>query len=517
MFHGAPTLLMRAMREDANRRRPHYFRLSGTVLIFLFLIAAQASSAGIGAPGLRFFQLISYLNLALIVLAGASYFATAITEEKEQGTLGLLHLAGVSSLGLLLGKSTSRLISVLLVFLGQLPFALLAITLGGITARQIIAVDVSLAAFLIMVANVALFLSVICQRSGLACSWMFLGLTVLLLGVYYGDDSLAVLIRRNYVSANSPLVMIGMDALTTLDKVSIVTRIDEVLETGFDGPIAGGQVWLHLSVSLIGFLLSWLAFDRFTRYSDVSSPARGWLPQSKTRWRLLVGRPWRWAFIWKDYHFIAGGHALALFKLVAYPLLLAVMWRYQEALQTVTGLSFPSLARRTMLVIIGGELMLSASRMFHEELKWGTLPSIASLPQSVVVTAYGKLLGCLLGIIPAAAVLGVVVLLVPPAKGTGDVWSEPGWWLLGMEFLLLLHLTALLSFTVKWGALALAVATLLVVNALLALPVSLVAASLLATFDERSSLISPIVYIGISFCVLLQAMIAFSVRHAAAR
>ncbi|MCA9111104.1 MAG: hypothetical protein KDA52_14225, partial [Planctomycetaceae bacterium] len=145
MLHGAPTLLMRALREDASRPRPHLFRLAGTVLIFLFLIVAHASSRGVSSPGLRFFELISFLNLALIVLAGSSYFATAITEEKEQGTLGLLHLAGVSPLGLLMGKSTSRLISVLLVFLGQLPFALLAITLGGVTAEQIIAIDVSLA------------------------------------------------------------------------------------------------------------------------------------------------------------------------------------------------------------------------------------------------------------------------------------------------------------------------------------------------------------------------------------
>ncbi len=517
MLHGAPTLLMRALREDANRPRPHYFRLSGTLLIFLFLIVAHASSGGISSPGLRFFQMISFLNLALIVLAGSSYFATAITEEKEQGTLGLLHLAGVSPLGLLLGKSTSRLISVLLVFLAQLPFALLAITLGGITVRQIIAIDVSLAAFLIMVANVALLLSVLCQRSGLACSWMFLGLTGLLLGVYYGDDSLAQLVRRKFLSADSPLVTFGTDALTALNKVSIITRINEVLETGFDGPIAGAQVWLHLLVSLIAFALSWLAFDRFTRYADVSKPARGWLPQSKTRWRLLVGRPWRWAFVWKDYHFIAGGHALALLKLAGYPLLLALMWRYQEALHTVTGLHFPSLSRRVMAIIIGGELILSASRMFHEELKWGTLPSVASLPQSVVVTAYGKFLGCLLGIIPATVVLGVLVLLVPPGKGSEDLWREPAWWLLGMEFLVLLHLTALLSLTVKWGALALAVATLLVVNALLALPVSLIAASLMATFEERSALISPVIYMGLSICVLLQVFIAIGVRQAAAR
>ncbi|MCA9075150.1 MAG: hypothetical protein KDA93_08960 [Planctomycetaceae bacterium] len=517
MLHGASTLLMRALREDANRRGPHFFRLGGTLLILVFLMTAHIASTGVGAPGLRFFKLISSLNLLLIVVAGASYFATAITEEKEQGTLGLLHLAGVSPIGLLLGKSTSRLISVLLVFLGQLPFALLAITLGGITARQIIAVDLALAAFLIMVANVALMLSVICQRSSSACSWMFLGLVFLLLGVQYGDESVSQLVRRGFLSADSALVKISTEALNWLNDLAIITRINEVLEIGYDGSLTGAQFWLHLSVALVAFVLSWLTFDRFTRYSDVSSPARGWLPQSKTRWRILVGRPWRWAFVWKDYHFITGGHTLAIFKLIVYPLMLFLMWRYQNPLYTVTGLFFPSLARRTMLIVIGGELILSASRVFHEEIKWGTLPSVASLPQSVIVTTYSKLLGCLLGLIPAVLVLGVVILLVPPSPGKYDAWIEPGWWLLWMEFLVLVHLTTLLSLRVKWGALALAVTTLLVINALLFIPVSLVAVSLVDSFNDRSALISPIVYIGATLCMLLQGMIVFGVRDAAAR
>ena len=86
-----------------------------------------------------------------------------------------------------------------------------------------------------------------------------------------------------------------------------------------------------------------------------------------------------------------------------------------------------------------------------------------------------------------------------------------------MEFLVLVHLTTLLSLRVKWGALALAVTTLLVINALLFIPVSLVAVSLVDSFNDRSALISPIVYIGATLCMLLQGMIVFGVRDAAAR
>ncbi len=517
MFHGVLTLLARALREDARRGQAHAFRLSGTALILIFLIVAHASSGGVAAPGLRFFELISWLNLALIVLAGASYFATAITEEKEQGTLGLLQLAGVSPLGLLLGKSTSRLISVLLVFLGQLPFALLAITLGGVTRRQIIAVDISLAAFLVMAANLGLLSSVLMRRSGAACAWVLMAMVLLLFGVHYGEDSLSLLVKRGFLPADSQMVATSQEVLSTLIDISVVTRLEQVLETAYDGPLVGEQGWIHGTVGAVAFLLSWLAFQRFARYSDVAAPARGWLPQRKTRWKLLVGRPWKWALVWKDYHFLTGGHAAALMKLAGYPLLLLLMRHYENALYIVTGEYFPELSRHTMLLIIGGELAISASRVFHEELKWGTLSSLAVLPQPVFVIAYGKLAGCMMGIVPAVIVLGGLATLVPPPTVRQVTMDAPNLWLLVMEFVVLLHLTVLFSLTVKWGALALAVATLLILNALLGLPLLLMLAGLAASYDDDQATIGPIIYIGSACAAVLQVMIAYRVRQAAAR
>ena len=50
----------------------------------------------------------------------------------------------------------------------QFPFTLLAVTLGGATIEQILAGYAALAAFLILVANVGLFMSVACRRGGFA-------------------------------------------------------------------------------------------------------------------------------------------------------------------------------------------------------------------------------------------------------------------------------------------------------------------------------------------------------------
>ena len=68
--------------------------------------------------------------MALISVAGVSYFVSAVSEEKDAGTLALLQLAGAPPLGIVLSKSTSRMISSLMLLTIQLPFTFLAVTLG---------------------------------------------------------------------------------------------------------------------------------------------------------------------------------------------------------------------------------------------------------------------------------------------------------------------------------------------------------------------------------------------------
>ena len=58
-----------------------------------------------------------------------------MAEEKEEQTLGLLRMTGLSPLSILLGKSTSRLCGALLLLAAQFPFTIFAVTLGGRVAR----------------------------------------------------------------------------------------------------------------------------------------------------------------------------------------------------------------------------------------------------------------------------------------------------------------------------------------------------------------------------------------------
>ena len=172
MSHGLLTLFNRSIRLDARGVKGHAYRIAFALFIYFGLLNAYLTSLAFGAPGLRFFSSICYLNLFFIFLAGCSFFATAVTEEKEEGTLGLLKMAGMSRGAILLGKSTSRLLSSMLLLVIQFPFLLLAITLGGVLYGQVAAAAVTLMSFLAFTANVALLFSVICKRSGSAVAFI---------------------------------------------------------------------------------------------------------------------------------------------------------------------------------------------------------------------------------------------------------------------------------------------------------------------------------------------------------
>ncbi|MFN9970817.1 MAG: hypothetical protein ACK58T_13075, partial [Phycisphaerae bacterium] len=70
------------------------------------ITAAYVDAFSAAGPGLKFFQSICMLNVLLISVSGISYFVSAVTEERDSGTLALLRLAGMTPLAIVLGKST---------------------------------------------------------------------------------------------------------------------------------------------------------------------------------------------------------------------------------------------------------------------------------------------------------------------------------------------------------------------------------------------------------------------------
>jgi ABC-type transport system involved in multi-copper enzyme maturation permease subunit len=456
MLTGTLALLHRALRLDSRLMTAHLLRFLFALLMYFSLILAQLQSYGLAAaPGLRLFESMMLLNVALIVLAGISFFATAITEEKEEETLGMLKMAGLNPLSLLLGKSTSRLINTLLLLGVQFPFTLLAVTLGGATVTQIVAGYAALAAFLILTANIGLLASVAFRRGGTA-SWS----VALFFILYFTAQPVMTGLASSWSTV--PVGGAMSEFLDALGRCSVRNRLQEIFSTGFAGPVLDLQFWSNCGLALVAFLVAWGSFNHFTNPRRVAAAG----PDLSVRLTRMLGskrpRPLNHPVMWKEFEFVTGGARFLLARFLCY-LLLMVLGLVSGAVFDLKG--FGTYAQFISVILLGLVIMEAcfyASRLLHDEWREHTLPMLLMLPVPVHRILLTKLAGCVPALIPGIACL--VISLCFWDGGFEYLWNTlflPSHWMFVIIFVLMLTLTMFFSLVVRWGALPLAIAVML--------------------------------------------------------
>ncbi len=436
------------------------------ILMMLLMVQTAARTGIFGAPGLQFLEYMVWVNVVFITLAGFSYFASAITEEKEEMMLGLLRMTDLNSIAILLGKSTSRLVGALLLLLVQLPFILLAITLGGVGLHQIAAAYSTLLAYLFLLCNVALLCSVVFRNTATAA-----GVTLLLIFLFFFGNYWAAGIESDIASWYNVNLHRGVWPLITKiislwRRSTPIEGLSGVFQTGFAGPIVGFQVVSNLVLGLIAFLLSWLVFDVCTRTEKDPAPTRLWIFTRKNRSsrmpRHVAGAR---SITWKDFAFITGGKFGLLLKFIVVILIVGVCNIFEYESDSKLSWEFEGATLVWVsLISTAVWLAIEASRVFKEEVRWKTLSSLMTLPISVPELAYRKTLGALIGTLPLLAGFFIGLLIVPDKVGdfVAEINRDPSEFgalvVVFLNFLLFFHLTAFLSLVVKRGALPLAIA-----------------------------------------------------------
>jgi hypothetical protein len=438
------------------------------ILFMLVMIQLMATTRGIGAPGLDFLQEMVWLNLVCITLAGLSYFASAITEEKEEMMLGLLRMTDLNPIAILLGKSTSRLVGALLLLLVQVPFVLLAVTLGGVGLLQIVASYGTLLAYLFLVCNLALLFSVVFRNTTTAAVFTLIVLFVFLIGHYWAVGIVQYLASFGRVNLQQGIGLFFATLIDLWRQTTPSDRLSAIFRTGFTGPAIGFQMASNLALGVLLFLLAWLVFEPCTREEKDATPARRWLLRRATRRsRIPAGLVGAWSITWKDFTFISGGRLglLVKFGVVAFVVALCnvIMLEFGNR-NDLTREHEGTILIWVSLVVTAVCLAVEAGHVFQEEIRWKTLSSLVMLPVSVPELAYRKVAGTLAGTLPLLAGCVLGVLLAP--KNVGDFFNEMfrepiafGVFCVAiLQFILFLHLTAFLSLILKRGALPLAIA-----------------------------------------------------------
>ncbi len=479
MFTGILALLERSLRVDARAWTPHLARAGLMVAIYLAVVQVQATAFVFGAPGLRFFASIVYLNLTFMTLLGFGFFSTAITEEKEEDTLGLMQMAGINPLGILLGKVGGRLLQALLLIVVQYPFTLLSITLGGVADAQVRAAYVGLTAYLLFLAGWGVLCSTVSRNSRAATRLMVLGLIAYWLLPYFAGQYYGSLVRGG-MSSHTWLGLL----LDWLSSSCVYLQTGVIMTTGgVESPWSVQAITNPLG-GVCCLLLSWAVFDRYTQNPSAEPVSRGWLSRRRGQFRWLnPGRPQLNPFVWKDFHFAAGGVANSLVRLACYLSLFGVVWLLalswggeQYVVQMYLGFMLPVLAIDASLLV---------SRSLHDEMRGQTLSALVMLPTSIPFVVYSKLAGALLGMLPGLLCFLATLFGTPEGDKIRDniLQSDPSGTQLGemalmFSYLFLLpHLSAAYALLVRWGAVPLAIGTLFALITLQTFVIRLVSSS----------------------------------------
>src|SRR5215831_2074206 len=131
-------LIERELRVGA--RRPSSFRIRffgalGVLAVWVVLLLSDYRSSA-GQRSFHLFMALSILALGFCLLAGIFLTADCLSEEKREGTLGLLFLTDLRSYDLVLGKLSATSLHSFYGLLAILPILGLPLMMGGVTLGE---------------------------------------------------------------------------------------------------------------------------------------------------------------------------------------------------------------------------------------------------------------------------------------------------------------------------------------------------------------------------------------------
>ncbi len=132
-------VVAREMTVLARRRSTYWSRAAASVIAVLVMfwgMLVSATHVSFAEMGSSMFLVLSSLCFGFALLVGMQATADCLSEEKREGTLGLLFLTDLSGLDVVLGKLAASSLNAGYAFLGVLPMLSLAMLLGGVSLEQ---------------------------------------------------------------------------------------------------------------------------------------------------------------------------------------------------------------------------------------------------------------------------------------------------------------------------------------------------------------------------------------------
>ncbi len=130
----------RELRVAARKRATFWIRLSAALLTLIIAAAMLVIFSNAGAPtpnkGQVLFLILAWMAFAYAFAAGVFLTADSLSEEKREGTLGLLFLTDLRGYDVVLGKLAATSLHAVYGVVAAFPVLAISLMLGGLLASQ---------------------------------------------------------------------------------------------------------------------------------------------------------------------------------------------------------------------------------------------------------------------------------------------------------------------------------------------------------------------------------------------
>ena len=174
-------LLRRELRVAARRKLTYWARFGavlGVVLVWLLLVA-ESGSLPSGQLSQHLFLAFGIITLGFCLVTGIFLTADCLSEEKREGTLGLLFLTDLRGHDVVLGKLAATSVVSFFAVLAILPVLGLPLLMGGVTLGEFWRLVLVLLATLLLSLSIGMLISAVTREARQAMAGTFLVLVAL--------------------------------------------------------------------------------------------------------------------------------------------------------------------------------------------------------------------------------------------------------------------------------------------------------------------------------------------------
>lgn len=203
----------RELRVAARKRSTFWVRIAAALVALLigsgFLVLTTFAGFGFGLAGLGhgLFAVLTWLSLAAALSAGLFLTSDCLSEEKREGTLGLLFLTDLRGYDVVLGKFLATSLQGLYALLAVFPILAVTLLMGGVTGAQFWKTSLALINAMFLSVAAGLFVSAISRDSQKALASTLFLLLLLVAAGPAGDATMAAVRARTFnpvLSLSSP-------------------------------------------------------------------------------------------------------------------------------------------------------------------------------------------------------------------------------------------------------------------------------------------------------------------------